>query len=96
MVIRPSPIVALNRAITIAQLDGSERGLEEIRAMANSDRLASYRFYHAALGEFELRSGRHEIAGEHFRSALALARNFMERRFLEQRIGACEPRVTPQ
>ncbi len=93
--IRPSPVVALNRAIAIAQRDGPQRGLEEISAIANLDRLAGYPFYHAALGEFEFRSGRHGIAREHFRTAHALARNPMERHFLEQRMGACE-RATPQ
>ena len=95
MTIRPSPVVALNRAIAIAQREGPKRGLEEIRAIANSDRLATYPFYHAALGEFEFRSGRHEIANDHFRTALALARNPMERQFFEQRIGACE-RAAPK
>jgi RNA polymerase sigma-70 factor (ECF subfamily) len=95
MAIRPSPVVALNRAIAIAQRDGPERGLEEIGAIANSNRLANYPFYHAALGEFELRSGRHEVAREHFRAALALGRNPAERRFLEQRVVACE-RAAPQ
>jgi RNA polymerase sigma factor (sigma-70 family) len=88
--IRPSPVVALNRAIAIAQHEGPERGLEEIQAIVNSDRLATYPFYHAALGEFELRSGRYKIAREHFQTALSLARNAMERRFLEQRMSACE------
>jgi RNA polymerase sigma factor (sigma-70 family) len=90
MTIRPSPVVALNRAIAVAQFEGPERGLEEIRAIADSDRLAEYPFYAAALGELELRSGRHEIAREHFYAASALARNAMERRFLEQRVRACE------
>jgi RNA polymerase sigma-70 factor (ECF subfamily) len=89
MNLRPSPVVALNRAIAIAQRDGPQRGIEEIRAIANSDRLSAYPFYHAALGEFELRSGRHEIAREHFMAALTFARNPMERRFLEQRARAC-------
>jgi RNA polymerase sigma factor (sigma-70 family) len=90
MTIRPSPVFALNRAIAIAQHEGPERGLEEIRTIADRDRLATYPFYHAALGEFEFRSGRYEIAREHFRQALALARNAMERRFLEDRVAACE------
>jgi RNA polymerase sigma factor (sigma-70 family) len=90
MGIRPSPVVALNRAIAIAQRDGPQRGLEELRAIANSERLADYPFFHAAFGEFELRSGRRGIAREHFRAALARGRNPMERRFLEQRIAACE------
>jgi RNA polymerase sigma factor (sigma-70 family) len=90
MTIHPSPIVALNRAIAIAQRDGPECGLAEIRAIADRDRLSDYPFFTAALGELEMRSGRHEIAREHFQAALSLARNPMERKFLEQRIGACE------
>jgi RNA polymerase sigma factor (sigma-70 family) len=87
--IRPSPVVALNRAIAVAQHQGAERGLEEIRAIAGLDRLAGYPFYAATLGELELRSRRHEIAAAHFQAAVALARNPMERRFFEQRLGAC-------
>jgi len=90
MAIGRSPIVALNRAIAVAQYQGPERGLEEIRAIPGSQRLALYPFYHAALGVFELRSSRPAIAAEHFRAALALARNPMERHFLENRLRACE------
>ena len=96
MAMRPSPVVALNRAIAIAQHEGPERGLKEIRAIANSERLASYPFYHAALGEFEFRSGEHETARARFRAALALARNPMERRFLDQRVSVCERGDTVQ
>src|SRR5713226_8233560 len=88
--IRPSPVVALNRAIAVAQNEGPERGLAEIRSITDRDRLAAYPFYPAALGELEFRRGRHESAREHFRAALALARNPMERRFLDQRVSACE------
>ena len=90
MTIRPSPVVALNRAIAVAQHEGPERGLEEIHAIAGRGRLASYPFYFAALGELELRCERHEVARGHFQAALALARNPMERRFLEQRAGAVQ------
>ena len=90
MKIGPSPVVALNRAIAIGQLEGPERGLEEMHRIADRARLTGYPFYAAALGELELRNGRHEIARGHFRAARTLARNAMERRFLEQRIAACE------
>ena len=90
MAVGPSPVVALNRAIAIAQREGPLRGLEEIRTIANSDRLARYPFYHASLGEFEFRGGKYEVAREHFLSALTFVRNPMERRFIEQRIGACK------
>src|SRR5262249_40532300 len=75
MTINPSAVVALNRAIAVAQSEGPERGLEEIHAIPDVDRLASYPFYSAALGELELRRGRWQIAKEHFLSAVALARN---------------------
>lgn len=91
--IRPSPVIALNRAIAIAQCEGPQRGLEEIRAISNSDRLARYPFYQAALGEFELGVGNHARARQHFLAALALARNPMERHFLQQRVAACEGSV---
>jgi len=90
MTIRPSPIVALNRAIAVAQRDGPERGLEEIAAIKDRDRLSAYPFYAAALGELELRSGREDAAREHFRTAQGLARNPMERRFLDRRMEACD------
>ena len=90
MTIRPSPIVALNRAIAVAQNEGPERGLEEIGSIADADRLAKYPFYPAALGELEFRRGKRETAREHFRAALALARNPMECRFFDRRVSACE------
>ena len=96
MRVRPSPVVALNRAIAIAQQEGPERGLEEIYAIENDDRLAVYPFYTAAIGELELRCGRHESAGRYFRDALALARSPMERRFLERRVSACERGHAPR
>ena len=87
--IHPSPVVSLNRAIALAQLEGPERGLEEIRRIEGAERLAAYPFYPAALGELELRCGRPDVAREHFQSAAALARSEMERRFLEQRVREC-------
>jgi len=94
MAIRPSPVVSLNRAIAIAQLEGPEAGLQAIEAIEDRERLARYPFYPAALGELELRAGRPDPARRHFRDAVRLARNPAERRFLEQRARACE--ATPR
>ena len=90
MATHPSPIVALNRAIAIAQKDGPERGLEEIAAIEDRDRLTAYPFYWAALSELEVRRGRHKTARAHLRAAVALARNPMEHRFLEKRVSMCK------
>ncbi|HEV2464085.1 MAG TPA: sigma-70 family RNA polymerase sigma factor [Acidobacteriaceae bacterium] len=90
MGINPSPVVALNRAIAITQLDGPERGLQEMNAIHDLHRLSSYPFYPAALGELELRLGNSAVAKAHFSTALSLARNPMERNFLQRRIDACK------
>ena len=93
MEIAPSPVVALNRAIAIGQHEGAPRGLEELRAIADVERLVGYPFYHAAFGELELRSGNRHAARDHFRAALAVARNETERRFLEKRLGSAHARA---
>jgi len=89
MTIAPSPVVALNRAIAIAQRDGAERGIEALQAIGDRERLDKYPFYPAAMGELELRRGNHDAARAHFSAALALARNPTEQRFLEKRVRAC-------
>jgi RNA polymerase sigma-70 factor (ECF subfamily) len=89
IVLRPSPVVALNRAIAIAQLEGPARGIEELEAIADPDRLSDYPFYAAAFGELELRRGQRDAARRHFQAAASLARSPMERRFLEGRAQAC-------
>jgi len=89
MAIRPSPVIALNRAIAVAQRDGPDRGLEEIETIQGRESLDRYPFYAAALGDLELRRGRREIAAAHFKDAASLARNSTERRFFEQRLRAC-------
>jgi RNA polymerase sigma-70 factor (ECF subfamily) len=92
MAIGPSPVVALNRAIAVGLHEGPERGLEEIHSIAGRDRLATYPFHFAAIGEFELRRGRRKRAREQFQEALWRARNPAERTFIEQRMSACADR----
>jgi RNA polymerase sigma factor (sigma-70 family) len=89
MAIRPSPVIALNRAIAIAQHEGPDAGLNAIDAIEQRERLATYPFFPAAVAELELRAGRPSSAQHHFREARRLARNDAERRFLQQRERAC-------
>jgi RNA polymerase sigma-70 factor (ECF subfamily) len=90
MQIRSSPVVALNRALALAQRDGPRCGLDEIERIADRERLADYPFYSAALGELHLRLGNHDAARDHFVDALELARNVTERRLLQRRIADCD------
>jgi RNA polymerase sigma-70 factor (ECF subfamily) len=91
--LRPSPVVALNRAVALAEQLGPERGLAALRSIPGAERLADYPFYPAALGELELRNGRIVEARKHLRAAHRLARNPAERTFLERRIAECERRL---
>ena len=88
MSLAPSPVVALNRAIALAERDGPDRGLDALRAIQDRERLERYPFYAAAMGELERRRGNAAAAHAHFSTALALARNAAERRFLEKRVHA--------
>jgi RNA polymerase sigma factor (sigma-70 family) len=90
MRIRPSPVVALNRAVALAEQLGPEHGLEALRSIPGAERLAAYPFYPAALGELELRRGHVAEARRHLRAAHRLARNPTERTFLERRLAECD------
>jgi len=90
MRLRPSPVVALNRAVAIAQRDGPARGLAEIEAIADRQPLLTYPFFFTAVGEFQLRLGHLSKAREAFVSALRLARNPAERHLLQGRVHCCD------
>ena len=83
----PSPVVALNRAVVVAQVLGEEAALDEIDAIERDGRLASYRYLPATKADLLRRLGRHEEAGEAYRAALALTENETERAFLSRRWG---------
>jgi RNA polymerase sigma-70 factor (ECF subfamily) len=82
--IAPSPVVALSRAIAVAQLEGPERGLAELVAL-DCEELRGYVFYHAALADLSARANDRAGARAHYERAVALARNPSERSFLERR-----------
>ncbi|MES1189653.1 MAG: DUF6596 domain-containing protein [Steroidobacter sp.] len=86
MTVQPSPVVALNRAIAVAQRDGAQAGLEQINQILDGDRLSDYPYFFAALAELELRLGHFKKAQDYFNKALKLVRNPPERRFILKRI----------
>jgi RNA polymerase sigma factor (sigma-70 family) len=85
-----SPIVALNRAVAIAQVQGPEAGVAAVQAIGNPPALDSYYLLHAVLGEFQLRLNQAQAAAGHFRKALELAEIKSEQEFLAKRLQACE------
>ncbi|MEM7664288.1 MAG: DUF6596 domain-containing protein [Pseudomonadota bacterium] len=84
MALRPGPMVALNRALALARVDGPERGLEEL-AMLPVERLDSARPFHSAHAELLAQTGARKAAIAALDAALALAPSRAERLFLERK-----------
>jgi RNA polymerase sigma-70 factor (ECF subfamily) len=82
--ITPTPVVALNRAIAGAEVDGPDAGLRAIDAIASD--LDTYHLMHAARGTMLRRLGRHHEARAAFERALVLAATEGDRRFLQRRM----------
>jgi RNA polymerase sigma-70 factor (ECF subfamily) len=78
-----SPVVELNRAIAVAELDGPAAGL----AIIDSLDLEHYRYFHSARAELLRRAGRDDEARRAYRRALDLAQTDAERRSLNNQLG---------
>jgi RNA polymerase sigma-70 factor (ECF subfamily) len=85
-----SPVVALNRAIVIANIYGPQAGLKAVKAIEGLGKLESYYLLYAALGEFEERLNHFPAAAAHFQKAMDLAELKSEKEFLGRRLQACE------
>nr|CEL21844.1 RNA polymerase sigma-70 factor, ECF subfamily [Kibdelosporangium sp. MJ126-NF4]CTQ92623.1 RNA polymerase sigma-70 factor, ECF subfamily [Kibdelosporangium sp. MJ126-NF4] len=84
MLVAPSPVVELNRAVAIGMADGPAAGLVLVNALI--DRLNDYHLVHATKADFLRRLGRGLDAAESYAQALALTANPAERRYLIRRL----------
>jgi RNA polymerase sigma-70 factor, ECF subfamily len=82
----PSAVVALNRAVAVAMVQGPQAGLAIVDALAKAGDLGGYHLLHAARADLLRRSGSMAEAAESYRKALALATNESERRYLDRRL----------
>ena len=85
----PSPVVALNRAVAVANVHGPVAGIDAVEQIRNRAQLDSYYLLYAVLGDFEARRASFSTAAGYFRQALELTQLDSERRFLAQRIHFC-------
>jgi RNA polymerase sigma-70 factor (ECF subfamily) len=81
--IDPSPIVALNRAIAVAELDGPDLALATVDRL--EDRLAGYHAYHATRADLLRRLGRSQESRAAYDKAIDLAGNTAETAYLTRR-----------
>jgi RNA polymerase sigma-70 factor, ECF subfamily len=79
----PSPIIALNRAIAVAELDGPEVALATVDRLAG--KLAGYHAYHAARADLLRRLGRSQESRAAYDRAIELAGNTAETAYLTRR-----------
>ena len=77
-----SPVVALNRAVAVAEAGAPERALDIIESLD----LGEYRYFHSTRAEVLHRLGRDGQAREAFEHALRLATTDTERQFLARRL----------
>jgi RNA polymerase sigma-70 factor, ECF subfamily len=79
----PSPIIALNRAIAVAELDGPEVALAAADRL--EDKLADYHAYHATRADLLRRLGRSQQSRKAYDKAIELAGNTAETAYLTRR-----------
>lgn len=84
----PTPIVRLNRAVALAEVEGPQAALGEMEALD----LAQYHLFHAARAQLLERLDRHGEAVTAYEAALAFAANRAERALLAQRLHAARLR----
>jgi RNA polymerase sigma-70 factor (ECF subfamily) len=79
--VRPNPVVALNRAVAVAELQGPDEGLA-VLAEIDKTVLENYQPYHAARADLLVRAGRRDEASDEYKRAIELTTNTVERDFL--------------
>jgi RNA polymerase sigma-70 factor (ECF subfamily) len=84
-VLTGSPVVAINRAVAIAETRGPAAGLVELDALASDARLTEYQPYWAARAELLTRAGDTMAADHAFLLAIGLESDPAVRRFLQDR-----------
>ena len=79
-----SPVVAANRALALAELEGATAGLEALRELESEARLAEYQPYWAARAQLLARVGARDEACRAYDVAIGLERDPAVRRFLQR------------
>lgn len=80
MAIAPSPVVALNRAVAVAEIEGADRALRLVEGIE----LPQYHLFHAVRADLLRRLGRFADAATEYQIAIEQCENGMERDFLIQ------------
>lgn len=86
LVLRPSPVIALNRAVALGARDGPDVGLEALAAVEGQAELAGYPWLVVVRADLLRRAGRTEESARSYREAIEQVRTDPERRLLRRRL----------
>jgi predicted RNA polymerase sigma factor len=86
-----SPVVAINRALAVAEIHGARAALDDLREIAADVRLTEYQPYWAVRAELLAKAGEHIEARHAYEIAIGLERDASVRRFLQRRQSALLP-----
>jgi len=86
VVLTPSPVVELNRAVAISMSEGPAAGLTIVDALADEPALKNYHLLPSVRGDLLERLGRREEARVEFEKAASMTRNIRERELLLERV----------
>jgi RNA polymerase sigma-70 factor (ECF subfamily) len=81
-----SPVVELNRTVALSMVAGPAVALARVDELAEDPRLAGYRYLPATRADLLRQLGRYQESAQEYRTALALAENATEQRFLADRL----------
>lgn len=85
-----SPVIALNRAVALAKVDGPRAGIEAVKNIRQHQMLESYYLLYAVLAEFESQLSDYQAAAKHLRKALEFTELQSEHTLLSKRLRECE------
>jgi len=94
--VNPSPVIALNRAVAISNVNGPGAGLSAIESIPKSEILERYYLFHAVLGHFHFQLEDFEQAIRRFRRAYELTGSKSEQMFLQEKVRECERKTAIQ
>ena len=96
MLVQPSPVISLNRAVAVAMAEGPQRGLELMKELGATSDLENYHLLHAARADMHRRLGQPAEAAEEYARALGLVTNESERRYLVKRLKEVKGGASPK
>jgi RNA polymerase sigma-70 factor, ECF subfamily len=89
LLLKPTPVVALNRAIAIGHEVDAKTGLAALNVLAADPHLGRYHLLPAAQAAFSMAIGAQTRAAAFYRTAIELAPSLPEKRLLEAKLAAC-------